>query len=72
MDELLKAVEEIEIVEELEGLRESSVASSCTYVRSPSDVIWMLHENPIGDFYVPSPASSDSEDTDWEEDGSLI
>lgn len=71
VDQTLEFIEELlEIESRLEKL---SIASSCTYVGSLStssydtDVAFTLHEKLIGESYVPTPMSSDLEDSDWEE-----
>jgi hypothetical protein len=65
MDETLKEIGELVEIED--GLEKLNIAaSSSTHFESPySDDTWTLDENPIGEFYVHTPVSSDVEDMDW-------
>ena len=65
LDEHLDEITELFEIEEV--MEKLSVASTCTYVRSPTfDATCDLHENSYGESYVPTLVSSDLEDSDWE------
>jgi hypothetical protein len=69
---LLQVDQQLGVIRELieidQALENMNVASSCNYLSTPSDTACTMNPTDVGEFYEPSPYSSDMDNLDSDED----